>query len=114
MNEKEIKRTIELSQKLIALIRKDHKKFLKKEELEEIANEILHWQIEFVAYKIKSEQAFRARIREITLAEKVSFAAAENQAMTEEVYYTHKRVKYINEISEEKVKVLKLMIGSSY
>ena len=114
MTEEEIKRIIDLSQKLIELIRKDHNKSSKKEDLENQANDILYWQIEYSAYRIKAEQAFRARIREIMLNENSSFAGAENQAMTEEFYYTYKRTKYISEISEEKVKVLKLMIGSSY
>ena len=63
---------------------------------------------------VETEQSYRARIRELIETQDTSFAAAENQAKTEQEYGIYKKIKYLYEVAEEKIRMLKLVIGSSY
>lgn len=105
--------TIKLALKLRTLIQSTHGKPMKKEELEKIADEILFWQASFIKHLIESEQVFRERIRALQ-AEDMSFAAAENQAKTEECYTIFKKCQHIYALGEEKIRLLKLMISNNY
>lgn len=105
-------RAVELAQKISSLIRSP--KNLKREDMEKLADDILYWQVEFGAYLVEMEQAFRFRIHEFMEKEELSFAAAENKAKTEREYGIYKKIKYLYSVAEEKIRVIKLMIGGAY
>ena len=114
MTDEQVQYAVKLSKTLIGLIQADKDKVMKREELENLATDILFWQTSFVKVKIEAEQAYRLRIRDIMEKENASFAGAENKAMCEEVYALHKKVKHIYELAEEKIRLLKIILGSSY
>ena len=114
MNDQQVQYAVKLSKKLMGLVRADKDRQMKREELENLATDILFFQTEFVKVKIDAEQAFRLRIREIIEKEGTSFAAAENKAMTEECYVIYKKINHIWDLAEEKIRLLKIMLGSSY
>lgn len=112
MDQEKVDRAHELIRKIASLIRSP--KNLKKEEMEKLADDILYWQVEFGAYLVEAEQAYRFLIRQLMEKYDLSYAAAENQAKTEQEYAIYKKIKYLYEVAEEKIRVLKLMIGGAY
>ena len=105
---------IKRSKDLIALIQQNHGIHPTRDQLEKQADDILYWISEFVKFKVEAEQAYRLRIRDLMEKEDLSFAAAENKAMTEEVYAIYKKVKHIFELGEEKIRLLKIMLSGAY
>lgn len=112
MEQQKIDRSHELILKISSLIRSP--KNMKREDMEKLADDILFWQVEFGAYLVEAEQAYRFLIRELMEKQDLSFAAAENQAKTKQEYGIYKKIKYLYSVSEEKIRVLKLFLGSSY
>ena len=112
MDQEKIDRSGELIKKISSLVRSP--KNMKREDMEKLADEILYWQVEFGAYLVEAEQAYRFFIRELMEKMDMSYAAAENQAKTEQDYAIYKKMVYLHSIAEEKIRVLKISLGSSY
>ena len=108
--------TITRAKDLLGLVRqaRELNRHQKKEELGFLAENIIFAQAEFIKDLVETEQAYRQRIRELMEKEDLSFAAAENKAMCEEVYAIYKKVKHIYSLAEEQIRLLKLMISNSY
>ena len=108
--------TVTRAKELLNLVRqaRELNRHQKREELGFLAEDIIFAQAEFIKDLVETEQNYRQRIRELMEQEKLSFAAAENKSMCEEVYALYKKVKKIYELSEEQIRLLKLMISNSY
>ena len=108
--------TIKKAKELLGLIKetgrlKDTKK---REEVLFQAEDLTLALADFIKYRIDAEQDYRRLIRTLQEEKKLSFAAAENMAMIDELFAIYKKTKLIYHLAEEQVRILKIWAGSGY
>ena len=108
--------TIEKSKELLGLIKgtKVLKDGRKREEVLFHAEDLTLALADYIKYRIDAEQEYRRLIRKLQEEKDLSFAAAENIAMTDELYAIYKKTKLIYELGEEQIRILKIWAGSGY
>ena len=112
MKEELIDQAIKIAKKLEALVSKSNKN-LSKDEREHLADEIILFQIGAAKVVIDLEQQYRLRVRQLK-EQGESYASAENTAKTEKEWALFKKIEMLYELAEEKVRIIKIMMSSSY
>lgn len=109
-------KTIEEAKKILALIKGTRvlKGTTKREEVLFQAEDLTLALADFIKYRIDAEQDYRRSIKLLQEEKELSFAAAENIAMTTDAYAIYKKTKLIYELGEEQIRILKIWSSSGY
>ena len=116
MEEEQKKQLIQESKKLLALVTKVHTVRdtpASADELAEIAKEVIVRQAFYMGLMVDAEMGYKTRIKELQEGDdKKSFASAENEAQTEEIYGLYKKSKLAYDISKDMIMLLKKIMTS--
>jgi hypothetical protein len=108
--------TVKKAKELLSLIKGTEilKENRKREEVLFHAEDLTLGLAEFIKYRIDAEQDYRRLIKTLQEEKELSFAAAENIAMTTNEYAVYKKTKLIYELGEEQIRILKIYASSGY
>ena len=109
--DKILDQAVDIAKKLSELIEKSGK--VKREDKENLADQLLEWLIYAGNVKITLEQRYRLKMVELENKE-YSHASAENRAKTTREYELFKKIEMLYSLGEERIRLTKISLTNNY